>query len=144
MKIGRTGNLTISTGIFLLLSFAYRFLSADIDRVYIGNKAIDYGCLFKKMTGVPCPGCGGSRSFVMALHGDFYHSIQMNPMGLLVLIVLVLVAVVQLFLFADSFGYGRAIVSRIRGLFEPKILAFAAYFLAAVALGQWIVKLIPR
>src|SRR5580765_1080225 len=114
MKIGRTGNLAISTGIFLVLALAYRFLSADSDRVYIGSRAIDYGCLFKKMTGIPCPGCGGSRSFLMALHGDFYHSILMNPMGLLILTVLVLVAVIQLFLFANSFGYGRTIVFRIR------------------------------
>ena len=144
MKIGRAGNLAISSGIFLTLSLCYRFLSADSDRVYVGNKAFDYGCLFRKMTGVPCPGCGGSRSFVMALHGDFYHSIQMNPVGLLVLIFLVSVAVIQIFLFADSLGYGRAVVVKIRRLFEPRILAFAAYFMAAVALGQWIFKLIPR
>lgn len=144
MKLGRTGNLAISSGIFLALSLGYRFLSADADRVYIGNKAFDYGCLLKKMTGIPCPGCGGSRSFVMALHGDFYHSIQMNPMGLLVLTILVFIALVQIFLLADSFGYGRAVVTGIRRLFEPRILAFAAYLMAAVALGQWIFKLIPR
>jgi hypothetical protein len=144
MKIRRKGNLAISSGIFLFLLFAYRFLSADAERIHIGNRAFDYGCFFKRATGLPCPGCGGSRSFVMALHGDFYHAIQMNPMGLLVLVVLVMVAIVQLVLFTNGFGYGRAIVFRIRGLFEPKFLAFAVYFMAAVALGQWIIKLIPR
>jgi Protein of unknown function (DUF2752) len=31
-------------------------------------------CLFKAATGIPCPGCGVTRSIVALLHGDFSHA----------------------------------------------------------------------
>jgi hypothetical protein len=42
-------------------------------------------CLFKTFTGIPCPGCGLTRSFVSLCHLDFYSSFFHHPLLLLVL-----------------------------------------------------------
>lgn len=40
-------------------------------------------CLFKSLTGVPCPGCGTVRSLQLLAHGDVVGSVLTNPLGLL-------------------------------------------------------------
>jgi hypothetical protein len=42
-------------------------------------------CPFKSLTGLPCPGCGYTRSVESILGGEFLHSFLHNP-GWLVLI----------------------------------------------------------
>lgn len=49
-------------------------------------------CLMKTFFGVPCPGCGGQRSVLHLLHGEFGEAFLMYPaiyplllMGLLIL-----------------------------------------------------------
>jgi len=38
-------------------------------------------CMSRGLLGITCPGCGLTRSFVAAAHGEFLSAIQMNPMG---------------------------------------------------------------
>lgn len=33
------------------------------------------------MTGVPCPGCGLTRSVASIAHGQFHHALSMHPFG---------------------------------------------------------------
>ncbi|HLB01318.1 MAG TPA: DUF2752 domain-containing protein [Bacteroidota bacterium] len=40
-------------------------------------------CLFKQITGVPCPSCGATRSLELLLAGDPAGSIGENPVGIL-------------------------------------------------------------
>lgn len=42
-------------------------------------------CALKRTTGVPCPGCGLTRSWVSAVHGDLGGSFAHHPLGWLVL-----------------------------------------------------------
>lgn len=42
-------------------------------------------CMFLRTTGVPCPGCGLTRSCVAAVHGRFGDSLAFHPLGLAVL-----------------------------------------------------------
>lgn len=51
-------------------------------------------CLFKALTGVPCPGCGMIHSLVDAFRGDWSSSFAHHPLGL------PLLAVWTLWLFA--------------------------------------------
>jgi hypothetical protein len=37
-------------------------------------------CLFKKMTGYDCPGCGGLRSVHQLLRGEVWEAVQLNAM----------------------------------------------------------------
>ncbi|MGE3270510.1 MAG: DUF2752 domain-containing protein [Chloroflexota bacterium] len=49
-------------------------------------------CLFRLSTGMPCPGCGLTRSVVSLMHGDLSASAYYHPLGMVfVLLVLVLV-----------------------------------------------------
>src|SRR5262245_43411759 len=38
-------------------------------------------CSFKVYTGLPCPGCGLTRSMIDVAHGDFAGALRMNPLG---------------------------------------------------------------
>lgn len=59
-------------------------------------------CPFRLMTGLPCPGCGLTRSWVFWLHGDWQAGLTANPFG----IVLLLAAV------GFAAGVARALVMR--------------------------------
>lgn len=36
-------------------------------------------CLFRFVTGLPCPGCGGTRAFTAVLRGDLIHAFFYHP-----------------------------------------------------------------
>ena len=40
-------------------------------------------CLFKKMTGYDCPGCGGLRAVHQLLRGDVWTAVQLNALAVL-------------------------------------------------------------
>lgn len=56
-------------GSFLLMIFYPLFTSSS---------TIELECLFKKMTGYPCPTCGMTRSFKQLIAGHFLESIRYN------------------------------------------------------------------
>lgn len=47
-------------------------------------------CLFYALTGLPCPGCGLTRSFVCLGHGHLRESLHWHPLGLIIYGVLLL------------------------------------------------------
>ena len=51
-------------------------------------------CPFRALTGLPCPGCGLTRSWVYAAHGWWQESFASNAFGLLVVAVVLVLAVV--------------------------------------------------
>ena len=36
-------------------------------------------CLFKELTGIPCPGCGMTRSVISMLRGDLFSAVHYSP-----------------------------------------------------------------
>ena len=48
-------------------------------------------CQFKRLTGVPCPGCGSTRSVLRASQGDLLGSFLANPLLFATLLVLTVV-----------------------------------------------------
>jgi hypothetical protein len=48
-------------------------------------------CLFKDVTGLPCPSCGTTRSVVQLLHGNFSQAAYYNPFGFLLAGMMVIV-----------------------------------------------------
>lgn len=38
-------------------------------------------CPFRQLTGLPCPGCGLTRSWVYLVHGDVHAAVWANPFG---------------------------------------------------------------
>ena len=41
---------------------------------------MDWPCLFRRITGIPCIGCGLSRAWLAALRLDFYSAFRYHPM----------------------------------------------------------------
>jgi hypothetical protein len=54
-------------------------------------------CWFESSTGLPCPGCGMTRSLSCGIRGMFHESWEYHPMGLLVLALFVVTAAQSLF-----------------------------------------------
>lgn len=52
----------------------------------IDGVALPEVCAFRATTGIPCPGCGLTRSWVAMLHGDLAGSLGFHPLGWLVLL----------------------------------------------------------
>ncbi|WP_377325957.1 DUF2752 domain-containing protein [Pimelobacter simplex] len=50
-------------------------------------------CPFRRLTGLPCPGCGLTRSWVYLSHGWWRDGIAANPFGIVLALVVVALAV---------------------------------------------------
>ncbi|MCB1303713.1 MAG: DUF2752 domain-containing protein [Leptospiraceae bacterium] len=68
--------LRIAGPIYLLISF---FLTPGAFSI----------CLFYSITGLPCPGCGMTRSIHYLMHGDVIHSLQYHFFGWIVFLLCV-------------------------------------------------------
>lgn len=51
---------------------------------------IPHSCLFYNLTGIPCPGCGLTRSLVSAVHGNLAGSFSHHRLGMIVLVYVLL------------------------------------------------------
>jgi len=52
-------------------------------------------CPFKIFTGLPCPGCGLTRSAVALLHGDLAGSVFYHPLGAPIVVTTVVIGLVD-------------------------------------------------
>lgn len=52
----------------------------------IAGHRLPESCVFLRSTGLPCPGCGLTRSCVAAVHGRFSDSLVFHPLGWAVLL----------------------------------------------------------
>lgn len=59
-------------------------------RVSIGNFRLPDVCIFQNLTGLPCPGCGLTRSMTAVLHGDLSSSWTYHRLGLITLAYIIL------------------------------------------------------
>jgi len=71
-----------------LAGFLYLFFSIN----YSESSQLKF-CIFKKVTGYPCPSCGTTRAVNLLLKGDGLGSIQMNPFGIIVTILMLVLPI---------------------------------------------------
>jgi hypothetical protein len=57
------------------------FLDADESRVYWLGRPVEIECAFRARFGLPCPGCGLTRSIVLGLHGHLLRAWNVAPGG---------------------------------------------------------------
>ena len=62
-------------------------------------------CIFKNLSGYPCPACGTTRSVLLILDGHFWQASLLNPLGWLALFGLILTSILLLFDFIRSTSY---------------------------------------
>ena len=70
-KIKRTLHNAANAWWVLLIIVAYSVFAW----LFLGTS-----CILASTTGLPCPGCGGTRAFIALIHGDFIGSLQFHPL----------------------------------------------------------------
>lgn len=92
-------------------------------------------CIFRHVTGIPCPSCGTTRSVVALLHGSIYEAMMLNPAGL----------PVALFMFSAPGWISYDLATGRKSLLDAYIKTEAvvrkpliAAFLICLVLGNWI------
>ncbi|MDQ6526443.1 DUF2752 domain-containing protein [Nocardioides sp. LHD-245] len=82
-------------------------------------------CPFRRLTGLPCPGCGLTRSWVYLTHGWWRESFLAHPFGPLFATVMVALAVV-------------AVRARVRRSATPSLDRLVRHPVAVVVLAAWL------
>lgn len=89
-------------------------------------------CAIRKMCGLPCPGCGGTRAVYYLFQGEFIRSFQLNPT--------VIYGILAYLHFMLLFFYRKHIGKTIE---EREIhIQYYMYVAIAVILVQWLIKII--
>ncbi|MDB6110375.1 MAG: hypothetical protein JWR69_2125 [Pedosphaera sp.] len=94
-------------------------------------------CWFQEATGLPCPGCGMTRSLSCGIRGMFADSWNHHPLGLFVLGLFLLTAAQSLFpnpLRARLAGFMQARAAWFNGLYLLFIVTFVSFGLARALL----------
>lgn len=69
------------SALVIIASFTFRVRDGQEVIVPIVNVALPGTCTFRRLTGVPCPGCGLTRSFISLGHGQLLAAWRYNPAG---------------------------------------------------------------
>ncbi len=83
-------------------------------------------CPFRRLTGLPCPGCGLTRSWVYGAHGWWRESFLAHPFGAVAIAIVLGLAV-------------AAVVARVRGGSPPDLDRLVKNPLAIGVIGTWLV-----
>lgn len=96
--------------------------------------AVSPGCLFRAVTGIPCPTCGGTRAFLALARFDVPAALAWNPLVTLAALVFVLGGLVAL---ARALG-GRGVPGGAppRWVGGAAALAFAANWAFVIVTGR--------
>jgi len=73
-------------------------LVLGITFIYLAvSNTISFGCLFKNLFGISCPGCGLTRAFISILNLDFISAIKYNilSIGLFVFLVVFVIFLIK-------------------------------------------------
>jgi len=79
----RPGIASAAVGMLMLAQIAVvgLLLRASADRVWLLGHPIGGVCLFRRLTGLPCPACGMTRSIVLTLNGHLGTALRLNLAG---------------------------------------------------------------
>jgi hypothetical protein len=82
-------------------------------------------CPFRRLTGLPCPGCGLTRSWVHLTHGWWRESVLAHPFGPLAVVLVVVLAVL-------------AVRARLRRTAAPSLDRIAKHPLGIAVAVAWL------
>ena len=114
----------IVAGAALLVSFIWT--SASFPHVEL--------CYFRRLTGLPCPGCGLTRAFCAISHGQFLSAFKLNPFAFAFYAAALTVLFWPLLRRAFPRTMARANVSRILSIAVPTLVfGMIVYGIARIA-----------
>ena len=84
-----------------MIKFDFELLKKDIKNIYIpivliavyiiaGNFVMGKICPLRMVCGLPCPGCGITRAFLLVIQGKFYEATVMHPFWIPLLLFVIL------------------------------------------------------
>lgn len=88
-------------------------------------------CSLRRLSGLPCPGCGGTRAFYHLFRGEIIESIRLNP--------IVFYGIAAYIHFMSLFAY-RKHTGRMQEKEIP--IQYYLYGAAVILILQWIIKII--
>lgn len=90
MQNNKIKKIIISLIILIFISLGYYFL----------NKHFGFGipCVFNKITGLYCPGCGITRMIFSIIQLDFYQAFRYNPLVFIYLILFFILIIIRIIL----------------------------------------------
>ncbi|MBQ7191475.1 MAG: DUF2752 domain-containing protein [Paludibacteraceae bacterium] len=88
-------------------------------------------CPFRWATGIPCPGCGGTRVLVLLLQGHLLDALMLNPLSVAVIIFAI---VAPLWLFIDCHKGTQTLYN----LFHRKWNKLTIIIIALIIAMNWI------
>lgn len=88
-------------------------------------------CSFRSLTGIPCPGCGGTRAVYSVFSGHLGQSFRYHPA------VIFMIGAYIHFMLLYMYRHRTTASGPVRAI----RIEWYAYLLIAVILGQWFVKL---
>jgi hypothetical protein len=92
-------------------------------------------CLFHRITHIPCPSCGSTRSALALLNGDFAGAFHYNPLGYLILLLMLSLPVWVMYDLVSRKETLLRAYTYIESLFKKRYIAVP--FILFV-LGNWI------
>jgi len=125
--------LGMSVGV-LALSFLLTVRSDRYVIVPLLNQPLPELCMLKRQTGLGCPGCGLTRSFISIAHGQFERAWRYNPGGLLFFGIVVFQLAYR--------PYQLYRIKKGRSEFHAWWLNVAIWFLVIGLISQWLVQLL--
>ncbi len=64
--------------------------------LFITLTGISIPCVFRRITGLKCPGCGITRAFIKAVHFDFIGMFRCNPVAVGIIFMLLILFFVRI------------------------------------------------
>jgi hypothetical protein len=125
-RISREGQLLAGGAIILAASFLYTYMDGILG-------AITPGCLFKRVTGLPCLLCGMTRSMAATAHGHLAEAFRFHLLGPPLF---VLVTGVTLLLVAE-FAFSRRLLPRP----GERVWRYMAWGTLGLLVAAWIARL---
>lgn len=97
-------------------------------------------CVFKMMSGMPCPGCGLTRAVVLLMHGDLSGSLFFHPLAIFLVLAGLVVAAVDGYAWWRAHPGGTA-ATKPSWLLERLSRTPAPWVLIGLMLALWAVRL---
>ena len=99
-------------------------------------------CLFRNITGVPCPGCGMGRGINHLLHLEFVEAVYINPLSVFVLPAIILTVCWM----ASDFLLGRETLFKIYLRVDKYFAAnkMAKALIAIIILFEWVWNILKQ
>ncbi|GAB24176.1 MAG TPA: DUF2752 domain-containing protein [Gordonia polyisoprenivorans] len=88
-------------------------------------------CPFRLVTGLPCPGCGLTRSWVYGVHGDWSQSFAAHPFGLPMIAAIVALAI-------------TVVIARVTRRRPPRLERLLWNPVAKVVVAAWLIFSVVR